>query len=65
MAHERKATIRDHLGAPWPTIGIGALVSKAVLALGSAPYATVVHIDGWAVSLVTHDTLLHQKGDPA
>ncbi|HEY7493500.1 MAG TPA: hypothetical protein VIH59_20610 [Candidatus Tectomicrobia bacterium] len=65
MAHEGKATIRDHLGAPWPTIGIGVLVSKALAALGSAPHATVVHVDGWTVSLVTHDTPLHQKGDPA
>jgi hypothetical protein len=27
--------------------------------------SSVVRSDGWAVSLVTRDTLLHRKGDPA
>lgn len=75
MAHEGQASrsppaepnapVLDHLGAPWPTIGIGVPVSKALAALGNAPHTAVVRSDGRAVSLVTRDALLHRKGDPA
>jgi len=61
---EPTAPVLDHLGEPWLTIGIGAPVSKALAALGSAHQAAVVHSDGRAVSPVTRDELRHRKGDP-
>jgi len=57
--------VLDHLGEPSPTGGIGEPVSKPLAAPGSAPHAAVVHIDDWAVSLVTRDARLHCKGDSA
>jgi len=61
---EPNALVLDHLGAPWPTSGIGAPGSQALAARGSAPLAAVVRSDGRAVSLVTCDALLNRKGDP-
>jgi len=56
--------VLDYLGASWLTSGIGVSVSKASAALG-ASLTTIGRIDGRAVSLVTRDALLHQKGEPA
>jgi len=63
--HEPNKPVLDHLGEPSPTGGIGEPVSKPLAAPGSAPHAAVVHIDDWAVSLVTRDARLHCKGDSA